>query len=398
MSNKKIMPVEDEALFLEFCDNRGLSKGSILAYRTSLQKYSDFTKMSLEQLINEAENEEEDQVRMKKRKINFYLKEFRKHLNEEEFSSNYVSQLISQVRTFYSEYEIELPKKFRRQSRRDKKQESFEDIPTMEDVKKSLDYSSPTYRAITLLCVSSGMSRAEICSLTFKDFYKAVGLREDLIKSIPDLIEKIKEIDSLIPMWKIHRIKTGKPYFTFNSPEATDAILDYLDQHYRDYAWQPKPEDQLFRQYNKQITPDSVTVQYQRINKRAGFRKINERVYIRPHSLRKIFATTLEKNRMPHLMTRWLLGHSIEGTINAYFKADPEALKEEYIDIVDQLTTEKVKIKVINKYEEIRHDLDTVKEDLDEVKKGRNISISKGSLPKDILDYISQLEHDLNEK
>lgn len=347
MSNKKIMPVEDEALFLEFCDNRGLSKGSILAYRTSLQKYSDFVKMSLEQIIEEAENEEEDQVRMKKRKINFYLKEFRRLLNGEGFSSNYVSQLISQVRTFYSEYEIELPKKFRRQSRRDKKQESFEDIPTMDDIEKSLDYSSPTYRAITLLCVSSGMSRAEICSLTFKNFYKAVGLREDLMKPIPDLIEEINEVDSLIPMWKVHRIKTGKPYFTFNSPEATDAILDYLDQHYRDYNWQPKPEDQLFRQYNKSITPDSVTVQYQRINKRAGFPKINGRVHIRPHSLRKVFATTLEKNRMPHLMTRWLLGHTIEGTTNAYFKADPESVKEEYIEIVNKLSTSKVEVKIV---------------------------------------------------
>ncbi|OEC86753.1 tyrosine-type recombinase/integrase [Methanobacterium bryantii] len=362
MSNKKVMPVEDESLFIEFCDNRGLSKGSILAYRTSLQKYSDFTNMSLEELIQQAEDEEEEQIRMKRRKIRSYLMDFRKYLNEQKFASNYVSQVISQVRTFYSEYEVELPKKFRRQSRRDKVQETFEDIPTMDDVKKSLDYSSPTYRAITLLCVSSGMSRAEVCSLTFKDFYKAVGLREDLMKTIPDLIEKIKEIDDLIPMWKIHRIKTGKAYFTFNSPETTDAILDYLDQHYRDYAWQPKPEDQLFRQYNKPITPDSVTVQYQRINKRAGFPKINGRVHIRPHSLRKVFATTLEKNRMPHLMSRWMLGHTIEGTTNAYFKADPESIKEEYIEIVDKLSTSKVKVKIIRTgYDEVQSKLEDMR-------------------------------------
>lgn len=40
---------------------------------------------------------------------------------------------------------------------------------------------------------------------------------------------------------------------------------------------------------------------FQRINERAGFEKRNGRFLIRQHSLRKVFASTLEKNKMPHL-------------------------------------------------------------------------------------------------
>ena len=59
--------------------------------------------------------------------MNFYLKEFRRHLNEEGFPSNYVIHLMKHISEF----------------------------------------------------------------------------------------KKIKEIDSLIPMWKVHKIKTSKPYFIF---------------------------------------------------------------------------------------------------------------------------------------------------------------------------------------
>ena len=338
------MSVKNEPIFQEFCDNRGLAQGTIDTYRGALQKYSNYTHKTLEELIQEADDEEEANIRMRKRKIKNYLTGFKKWLSEQDYSSAYANQMYVLVRSFYSEFDIELPKNLRRKSRRDKKKETIEDIPTMDDVKKSLDYSSHTYRALTLLMVSSGMSRAEVCSLTFKHFYEAVGLPKDFKKPLPDLIEKVKSMDNLIPTWKIRRVKTTKPYFTFCSPQATDAILEYLDQQYRAYEWQPEPKDQLFRHYELPITKAAVARQYQRINKKAGLPKSNGKILIRPHSLRKLFATTLEKNRMPHLMTRWLLGHTIDGTTDAYFKADPEALKLEYLDVVNELCTDEVKV------------------------------------------------------
>ena len=357
------MPVKNEKIFQEFCDNRGLAEGTIGNYKVALQRYSNFTNKTLEELIQEADDEEEANIKMRKRKIKLYLFGFKRWLREQEYSDTYTNHLIVLVRSFYSEYDIELPKNLKRKSRRDKKQETIEDLPTMDDVKKSLEYSSHTYMALTLLMVSSGMSRAEVCSLTFENFYKAVGLPKDFKKPLPDLIERVKSMDNLIPIWKIRRVKTSRPYFTFCSPQATNAILEYLGQQYRAYEWQPKPEDQLFRNYELPITRSAVSRQYQRINKIAGFPKVNNKILIRPHSLRKLFATTLEKNRMPHLMIRWLMGHTIDGTTDAYFKADPEALKIEYLNVVNALSTNEVEVTTITTegYREVKDEIEELK-------------------------------------
>jgi len=46
-------------------------------------------------------------------------------------------------------------------------------------------------------------------------------------------------------------------------------------------------------------------------------------------------------------MSRAMLGHTLDTTTSAYFKADPVALKEEYIQIVNHLTSQEIKVKTI---------------------------------------------------
>ena len=76
------------------------------------------------------------------------------------------------VRTFYNENGIEIPRTFRKKARKDKKKTVlFDQLPTMEDVKHILKYANSTFRAIILLGVSSGMSRAEICSTNLQRLF-----------------------------------------------------------------------------------------------------------------------------------------------------------------------------------------------------------------------------------
>ena len=346
-------PVENESLFQELCENRGLSESTIILYGLSLQKYSDFTNKTLEELIDEADLEEDEGIRLRKRKIKKYLIEFKTYLVEEEgYSQNYVKNLLAMVKSFYSEYEIQLPRTFKRKTRKDKKHEVYEDLPTMEEIKRALNYANSAYKAIILVGLSSGMSRAELCSLTFKNFYDGISF-EKYPKSIGELLDRVMDLSNITPIWNIKRIKTGKPYFTFSSPEASDAIIEYLEELNRKYPnYVPLPEDTFFRTHNLPVTQASITAMFRRINKRAGFRKVNNRQLVRPHTLRKLFATTLEKNKMPHLMTRWLMGHRLDTTTSAYFKADPVALKEEYIQIVNHLTiNQEINVKTVQSAE-----------------------------------------------
>jgi integrase len=346
------MKAEAESIFKEFVLNRALAPSSIRLYRIALQKYVDFTCKPLEELIDEADLEEDDGIRLRKRKVRKYLIDFKEDLTNNGLSVNYISHTLTLVKSFYHEFDIQLPRTYRRQSRSDKRKETIiDDLPTIDEIKKAVDYANTTYKSIILLGVSSGMSRAEIISLTFKHYYDAVPLRK-YPKTISEVIGRVGEIGNLIPLWKVVGVKTGHPYFTFSSPEASDAILEYLKELHRTHPeYNPKLDDTFFRNNNVPISNSAVSEMYRRINQKAGLRKVGERILVRPHSLRKYFATTLERNKFPHLMTRWLLGHSIDKTTDAYFKADSEALKEEYKNVLNQLSIEKVKGKSVTTME-----------------------------------------------
>lgn len=356
------MNVEKETIFKEFCRDRNLAPGSVKLYKLALDKYTDFHGMSLEQLINEAEDEEDRIPRLRKRTITKRLSEFKEDLDSGKLSQNYVNHQLLLVRSFYGEFDIQLPRNRRRKTRSDRKEETIEDLPTMEEINKSLDKSNAVYKAIILLMFSSGMSRSEVASLTFKHFYDGIPLKR-LPKNLGELIDKLENEENLILYWKLKRVKTGKHYFTFSSPEASDRIFDYLTELHREYPdYNPQPEDTFFRPFNIPINPESISQYFKRINRRAGLIKNRNSLTVRPHALRKLFATILEKNKFPHLYTRWLMGHSIDSTTASYFKADPEAVKQEYITILDHLTTDKVEIKVVNQYEDIKQEVKNIKE------------------------------------
>ncbi|MGZ7070519.1 MAG: hypothetical protein ACXVHN_06850 [Methanobacterium sp.] len=51
--------VENDHIFREFCLNRELAKSTIRSYKNALQKYSDFTNKTLNDLIEEGERRRE---------------------------------------------------------------------------------------------------------------------------------------------------------------------------------------------------------------------------------------------------------------------------------------------------------------------------------------------------
>lgn len=63
----------------------------------------------------------------------------------------------------------------------------------MEDVKYALNYANSTYRVILLLGVSSGMSRSELCPLTFKHFYDAIPL-DQYPKTLDELLIRVRNL------------------------------------------------------------------------------------------------------------------------------------------------------------------------------------------------------------
>ena len=271
--------VTEDPLFQEFISNRNLSEGSIRLYRIALQQYSNFCGKTLKDLIDEAENEEDEGIRIRKRKIKERLNTFKSNLIEKEYATNTINTTVNRVRSFYNEFEIQLPRTLKRKARKDKKLDTFTDLPTIEDIQHILSYANPTYRAMILLGFSSGMSRSELLNLTFKHYYDAIPFTK-YPKTLEELINRVGELGDIVPLWRVTRVKTGNDYFTFSSPEASDAILNYLiDLQVRFPDYNPKPEDHFLRnKTNRKVHTRSLTEMMHRLNEKAGFKKVNNKI------------------------------------------------------------------------------------------------------------------------
>ena len=82
------------------------------------------------------------------------------------------------VKAFYNHYDIQLPRP-KRKSRKQKQlknPQTTESLPTMEEIERFLDHCNKGYKVVVLLGISSGMGRAEISNLTFKELYDAFSL------------------------------------------------------------------------------------------------------------------------------------------------------------------------------------------------------------------------------
>ena len=57
--------IMEEQLFIDFCKERNLSPGSVDVYRHALKKYVTYNNMTLQELLDEADQEEEQRIRWK---------------------------------------------------------------------------------------------------------------------------------------------------------------------------------------------------------------------------------------------------------------------------------------------------------------------------------------------
>jgi len=330
------MNIEEDPTFIEYISNQHVKENTKYAYKFRLQGYCNYTKLTPTQLIEEAENEEEERIRMKNRKIKQRINGFIKYIIDEKKSPNYVNTSITTIKAFYNEFEIELPK-IRCKFHDEKELLTTETIITKKHIKKVLKYANIKYKAIILLMMSSGMGSSEIRELKIQDLITAFKLPENDLLDIDELLQKRSEIGT----WSIRRYKTGMPYITFNSPESTNAIIDYLEDKSEKY--EIRKENYLFDHHGKKMKTRGFTTYFARLNDTCGFGYLGRQRFFRSHGLRKYFASTLKNNGMDAVDAEWLLGHELPKVTNAYIKPDIYRLKKDYMDILPELCLEDMK-------------------------------------------------------
>lgn len=307
--------MKNNKLFRMFCKERNIKESTMKGYLSTLKKYEDFHKKSLDELIKEAINDEEERIPLKERKIKKRLIDYRSYLLDSDMSPNTSKTYFSKLKTFYMHFEIELP--HLPEAKYNKIYETnYLDLPTKEDIAQAIEISKIDLKAVILFMSSSGTAKAETLSLTVEQFIS--GTQEyhngGSIEMILDTLDKRKNI---VPTFYLKRIKTDKYYYTFCSPEASRYIVKYLKTRQN-----LKLEDKLF-----DFTPSLLLTRFQEINDYFNWGFKGKYRFFRSHTLRKFHASNIGLSAE---YVDSLQGRSKNEVHETYIKTNPKRLKEIY--------------------------------------------------------------------
>ena len=298
----------------QFSHARNIKKSTLNGYESSLNKYVKFNEMTIEELVEEAQNVEKRKIPLKNRTLKKRLIDFRNYLLNSDLSTKTAKTYFSKIKAYYRHYEIEIP--ILPKVSYDKPYETnYLDLPKHSDIKKAIDVSSSLMKAIILFMISSGTAKAETLSLTIDNFIKATeeyhsgGAIENILNEL--------ENKNIVPKFYLKRIKTNKYYYTFCTGEATQFIIKYLRTRNN-----LKVEDKLF-----DITDSSLSLKFRQINDSIGWGFKGKYRFFRPHTLRKFNASNIGLSRE---YVDLIQGRGKDELYTAYIKTNPQKLKTIY--------------------------------------------------------------------
>jgi integrase len=229
-------------------------------------------------------------------------------------------------------------------------------IPTIDEIREILNAADSRGKALTLILLTG-------------------GLREGAIESI--------RISDYSPVYSDGKIVAGKilvyneepeRYTTFITPEALNAVEQYLEFR-RDHGEVLGYLSPLFRDKFDPVkgmyghgkadaeknviamTAPAVRQYYNRLFHSIGIRSEKKRRHeFSVHGFRKYFKTRCELGGMKPINVETLMGHST-GISDSYYRPTERDLLDDYLKVVDQLTTNdtrklRVQVQEINKIKE----------------------------------------------
>ncbi len=335
-----------------------LSDNSRRLYLIYMQQFCDCVDKSPTELVNEAISEIRDGKLLSERNTVPYIVKFKKCLKDKGLAPKSQKSAMTAVKSFYKAFDIELSSAIRtfRKTLPLKENMSFlkkEDVQILITNAKSL-----RDKAIFLCMATSGMARNEIINLRFKDIqYDADG----------------------IGIVTVRRQKTQVDYMTFISPEAVQALKNYINERNRsDVLRVIGDKGFVFVTYDsgRQITQSTFTLIFKNLAKELGYTNGEFQIKSKSHALRKFFTSALTNAGMPFDKVDYMVGHAQSGIDIAYYPKFLEGLKALYLKYLPLLTFEKA-IKVHSLDTEDAKRLETLKQE-NEILKLKVTELEKG--------------------
>jgi len=370
---------------------KDLSKTRKHHYVKTLNELFEITGKTPTQLISEAKEDEQPylvngmpRIRdIDDRKITTYFYDYYQYLLDRKLCNSTIDGKLKTLRAFYRENNVALPKtieinvpiKIIREG----------DIPNLEDIKLAVDNSSIRNKAILLLMASTGIRSSDIRNFKVSDFTRATSEYHNG-KCIEDLLDG--SYNDVVPCWDFIPKKTRKTNnicITFNTPEATEAIINYLKT--RDNL---KEDDYLFlSQYKRQIGSHGIIWLFTELNDKFFHRNEEGNRFFHAHALRKFFISTVKHYTSDYKKSKILSGHAVTRIEVAYEEIKKSVMKEFYMQLIPYLSIRDTKVCTIKSeaYISLENELESEKLKYDKL---RNLLSEQGINENKIEDILNK--------
>lgn len=315
----------------KFFHERNIKQNTQKGYMASLIRWFKFTGdryKDLQDNIDHYIKEEDERIPTRDRSIKKEMLGYRESLLNDKGikSARSVRSYFSKIGTIFRHYGLEIPEL--PQTKMDKGYVSnYNDLPTHDMIKTACEQSPIDLKALILFMSSSGSAKAETLSITVGMFLE--GCKEYLKdtptkNNIPETIKELTDNHTIVPLIYLRRIKTDKWYYTCCSPEASYMIIESLKIR-KDLKW----DDKLF-----DYTGSLILTKFQEINDNNDWGYVGAYRRFRSHALRKFMASNIG---LPRDQVDSFQGRSKDMIQEAYFKQDPKALKEIYMNAMNRI-------------------------------------------------------------
>lgn len=299
-------------------EKRNLSNATRELYKGALRQYSQLIGKTIIELLDEADDEEEKGVRLKRRGYSKYTVDFKRHLIDNKKSDQTIRSYLNSIKSFYKANDIR-PPEVTVQKGDMTMEKNYGYLISKDEIKQMVNMAYPRDRAIIYVMALSEMSQREVRDLTLKKFIDSSSRSSGVeINDVDDLFKNEERLTKgTIITLEITRTKVNYRYHTFIPPEATKQILTYLKE--RKYGENVfiginTLDEPLFVMVTGQpLTRGAVAEVFIKLGQRAGF-KHEFRSYRswRSHGLRKYFISTIINNLGDHILADYLTGHKSE--------------------------------------------------------------------------------------
>lgn len=326
---------------LRFLNNASINTQK--SYITIMKRYEDFHKMSIEDLVKEALDEQTNQIPAHMLKVIDRIEDFQNFLISENLVYGTITTYTGIIKTIYNKNRVVIPYLEPVNAKRVKRRETieFKDVLTKEELRRILPLMRLPLRARAMVMVQGGLSNEECEHLTTRDFIDELKMYHQCDDDVSALEWLSDETNPVIWVTKLIRVKTGKPYYALIGAEAVNTIASakLLELTY------PK---------NKGKIPDKLLDSHKmsmnrvcaKINKQLDLGEVAEEHKLKPHNLRRFHATYISGSALSYEEQSLISNQEIDemqgrgktSVQDTYIKTNPLRQKTLYAKVMNNVS------------------------------------------------------------